>query len=172
MKLGKGQKILIHGGAGGIGTFAIQIAKEIGAEIATTASASEFEYVKALGATTVIDYKNERFEDKVGEYDAVFDTVGGETYERSFKVLKKGGVIVSMLEKPKEELATMHGVKALMQSTEITRARLEKLSALVEKGALKIKIDKVFSSIEQASAALEYLKVGHPKGKVVVKIGK
>ena len=87
--LSKGQRILIHGGAGGIGSIAIQLAKYLGAEIATTVSANDKQFVQELGADVVIDYKSQNFEDLLHDYDSVFDTVGGQTYKRSFKVLKK-----------------------------------------------------------------------------------
>ena len=109
--LSKGQKILIHGGAGGIGSIAIQLAKHLGAYVATTVSTNDKEFVKEeLGADEVIDYKTQNFEDVLShDYDAVFDTVGGETYTRSFKVLKRGGMIVSMLEQPNQELMDRFG---------------------------------------------------------------
>ncbi len=104
MGLTKGQKILIHGGAGGIGSIAIQLAKHLGAYVATTVSTNDKQCVKEeLGADEAIDYKTQTFEDVLAhDFDAVFDTVGGETYTRSFKVLKRdgGGIIVSMLEQP------------------------------------------------------------------------
>src|SRR5438874_1282919 len=100
IRLSKGQRILIHGGAGGIGSIAIQLAKHLGAYVATTVSTNDKQFVQELGADHVIDYKNQNFEDLLHDCDAVFDTVGGETYKRSFKVLKKGGIIVSMLEQP------------------------------------------------------------------------
>src|SRR6187200_2221906 len=102
--LSKGQRILIHGGAGGIGSIGIQLAKNLGAHVATTVSANDKQFVQELGADVVIDYKSQNFEDLLHDYDSVFDTVGGETYKRSFKVLKKGGIIISMLEQPNSEL--------------------------------------------------------------------
>ena len=103
--LSKDQRILIHGGAGGIGSIAIQLAKHLGAHVTTTVSANDKQFVQELGADQIIDYKKENFEDVIHDYDAVLDTVGGETYKRSFEVLKKGnGIIVSMLEQPNEEL--------------------------------------------------------------------
>ena len=95
--LSQGQKILIHG-AGGIGSIAIQLAKNLGAYVATLVSTDDKQFVQKLGADEVIDYKIQTFEDLLHDYDAVFDTVGGETYTKSFRVLKKGGIIVSMLE--------------------------------------------------------------------------
>lgn len=93
--LTNGQKILIHGGAGGIGSIAIQLAKHLGAHVATTVSTDDKQVVKELGADEVIDYKTQTFEDLVHDYDAVFDTVGGETYTRSFKALKRGGMVAN-----------------------------------------------------------------------------
>lgn len=169
IKLEKGQKILIHGGAGGIGSFAIQLAKHVGAYVATTASARDAEYAKGLSADQVIDYTSQKFEDSVKDFDAVFDTVGGETYARSFSVLKKGGVIVSMGEQPNQELMGKYGVNAISQFTQVTRERLEKLTGLVEQGVVKVHIDKVFS-LDEAAEALTYLETGKPKGKVVIKV--
>lgn len=167
MNLSTGQKILIHGGAGGIGTMAIQLAKHLGATVATTAAGSDAAYVKELGADEVVDYKSQRFEDMIHDYDAVFDTVGGETYTRSFTVLKKGGIIVSMLEQPQEALMEQHGVKAIAQGTQVTSERLRKLAAFVDQGVLAVRIDKTFP-LDQAGAALTYLQTGSPKGKVVL----
>lgn len=171
LKLLRGQTILIHGGAGGIGSFAIQLAKHLGAAVATTAGADDAQHVKDLGADQVIDYKTQTFEDLLRDYDAVFDTVGGETYARSFKVLKKGGVIVSMLEQPNAELMQQHGVTAISQFTQVTNERLSKLAEFVDQGVIKVHVDKTFP-LEQAGAALTYLQTGHPRGKVVLEIQK
>ncbi|MEK7113156.1 MAG: NADP-dependent oxidoreductase [Patescibacteria group bacterium] len=167
--LSKGQKILIHGGAGGIGTIAIQLAKSLGAYVATTVSASDMDYAKSLGADEVIDYKNEAFENKLADFDAVFDTVGGETTDKSFKVLKKDGVIVSMVGQPNEKLAKKYGVTAIGQNTEGNTERLNRLAKLVNSGKIKAHVDKVFS-LEQAKEAFGHLEEGHPRGKVVFKI--
>lgn len=176
INLKKGQKILIHGGAGGIGSIAIQIAKAKGAYVATTVSKNETEFVKSLGADEVIDYKlsfssnkSEAFEDKLSGFDAVFDTVGGETQEKSFKVLKKGGSLVSMVGQPDLELAKSHGVTAIGQMTDITPERLSRITDLIEKGKVKPQIDKVFE-LDEAKEAFEHLEKGHPRGKVVFKI--
>ncbi len=126
--LSKDQKILIHGGAGGIGSIAIQLAKHLGAYVATTVSTNDKQFVQELGGNQVIDYKTQNFEDIPHDYDAVFDTVAGETYRRSFKVLKKSGIIVSMLEQPNSELMNRYGVKALFQFTQVNRERLTKLA--------------------------------------------
>jgi NADPH:quinone reductase-like Zn-dependent oxidoreductase len=169
--LSKGQRILIHGGAGGIGTMAIQIAKHLGAYVATTAAGDGLSYVKGLGADEVIDYKTQSFEELLRDFDAVFDTVGGETYEKSFKVLKRGGVIVSMLEQPRQDLMDKFGVTAIAQGTRVTSERLAKLSELVDQGVVSVHVDKVFP-LEATGEALSYLETGRPKGKVVLEIEK
>lgn len=167
--LSKDQKILIHGGAGGIGSIAIQIAKHLGAYVATTVNTNDLQFVKDLGADEVIDFKQQSFENMIHDYDAVFDTVGGETYTKSFQVLKKDGVIVSMVEQPNKELMEKYGVKAISQFTQVTSERLSKLTELVDAGVIKIHIEKEFP-LDQAGEALVYQQTGHPKGKVVLKI--
>ncbi len=103
------------------------------------------------------------------DFDAVFDTVGGQTYERSFKVIKKGGIIVSMLEQPNKEFMDKYGVKAIGQFTQITSDRLSILAELVDKGAIKLHVDKTFK-LDQTGEALGYLQTGHPRGRVVVEV--
>lgn len=166
-----GQKILIHGGAGGIGSIAIQLAKSKGAYVATTVSGSHKEFVRNLGADLAIDYKNEKFEDLLEGYDAVFDTVGGETTDRSFPVLKKGGIIVSMAGKPSEDLAKKYDVKAIGQNTDSSAENLSRLAALVDNGIIKAQVDTVFP-LEKAKEAFDFLEKGHPRGKVVLEIKK
>ena len=165
--LSNGQRILIHGGAGGIGSIAIQIAKNLGAYVATTVSANDKEFVQELGADQVIDYKNQNFEDLLHDYDAVFDTVGGETYKRSFKVLKKEGIIVSMLEQPNSELMNQYDIKAIFQFTQADRERLTKLAKWVDQNNIRVNVDRTFS-LDEAADALDYQKDVHPRGKVVL----
>lgn len=164
----KGQKILIHGGAGGIGSLAVQIAKHFGAYVATTAGATDLEYVRSLGADKVIDYRAERFEDVVQDMDAVFDTVGGETYARSFAVIKPGGVLVTMSH-PDGESPVGSSVRVVAQQTEVTAERLTKVAALVDQGVLSVHISKVFP-FEQVREALTYQETGQPRGKVVLRV--
>ncbi|HET7284868.1 MAG TPA: NADP-dependent oxidoreductase [Nitrososphaeraceae archaeon] len=167
--LSKGQRILIHGGAGGIGSIAIQLAKYLGAEIATTVSANDRQFVQELGADVVIDYKSQNFEDLLHDYDSVFDTVGGQTYKRSFKVLKKGGIIVSMLEQPNSELMDRHDVKAIFQFTQADRERLTKLAQWVDQNNRRVNVGRTFL-LAEAADALDYQKDVHPRGKVVLAI--
>lgn len=169
INLQKGQKILIHGGAGGIGSYAVQIAKHLGAFVATTSLREDEEYLKKLGADQTIDYQNETFENILQNYDAVFDTVGGDAYLKSFPVLKKDGIILSMTEQPKAELTSKYHVKAVAQATEINQARLEKLTELVERGILRVFVSKTFP-LAEAAAALGYLKTKHSRGKIVIEI--
>ena len=165
--LSKDQKILIHGGAGGIGSIAIQLAKRLGTYVATTASTNDKQFVQELGTDQVIDYKTQSFEDMIHDYDAAFDTVGGETYKRSFKVLKKGGIIVSMLEQPNSELMNQYGVKAIFQFTQVNRERLTKLAQWVDENNITVNIEKTFS-LDEVGKALDYQKDVHPRGKVVL----
>ncbi len=167
--LSRGKKILIHGGAGGIGTMAIQLAKYLGAYVATTAGEKDLQYVRELGADEAIDYKNQSFQDMLNNFDAVFDTVGGDTYEKSFKVLRKGGIIVSMLEQPNQELMKRYGVNAIGQFTQVNSERLSRVAELAEKGVIKMHVDKIFP-LDKAREALDFLQTGHPRGKVVLKI--
>ena len=165
------KKILIHGGAGGIGSIAIQLVKRLGAYVATTANTNDKQFVKELGADEVIDYKTQTFEDLLPhDYDAVFDTVGGETYKRSFEVLKRGsGMIVSMLEQPNQQLMEQFGVKAIFQFTQVNRERLTKLAQWVDQNNIRVNVDRTFP-LEEAGKALDYQKDVHPRGKVVLAI--
>jgi alcohol dehydrogenase len=138
------------------------------AYVATTVSANDKEFVQGLGADQVIDYKSQNFEDLLHDYDVVFDTVGGETYRRSFKVLKKGrGIIVSMLEQPNTELMDQYGIKAIFQFTQADRERLTKLAQWVDQNNIRVNVEKTFS-LDEAGKALDYQKDVHPRGKVVL----
>jgi NADPH:quinone reductase-like Zn-dependent oxidoreductase len=169
IKLKAGQKILIHGGAGGIGSLAIQIAKSLGAFIATTVSFKDKEYAKSLGADKVIDFQSENFEFILEDYDAVLDTSHGDSTNRSFPVLKKGGVLVSLLSAPDPELAKKHGVTAMRQLTNTDAPKLKRLADLVDSGKLKPQVDKVFP-MDQIHDAFTHMSENHPRGKVVIKI--
>jgi alcohol dehydrogenase len=164
-----GQKILIHGGAGGIGSFAIQLAKHLGAYVITTAASNDIAYVRGLGADEVIDYTSQKFEELLHDLDAVYDTVGGETYTRSFAVMKPGGKIISMTERPNESLAQEHGIKAEHLFTQVTTERLKKIAKLIDQGILHVHVDRVFP-LEKAADAVEYLHEGRHHGKVVLDI--
>lgn len=167
IRLTADQKIFIHGGAGAIGSIAIELAKKIGAYVATTATGEGIDLVKTLGADAVIDYKSEDFSQKLSDYDAVFDTVGGEDFNKSLAILKKGGVAVSMAAQPDEAKAAELEVTALNQMTHVTTAKLQELAKLVEDGVIKPRVGKVFplSGVQQAFVARES---GEVQGKIVV----
>jgi alcohol dehydrogenase len=170
LKAKPGQKVLIHGGAGGIGSFAIQYAKHLGCHVATTVRGSQKEFVHRLGADDVIDFELEKFDTILKEYDGVLDTVGGEVYKRSFSVLKMGGIVVSMVQNiPDQELMSKFGVTSDFFITQIDSASLRSLAELVDKGTLRPQIDREFP-LEQAREACAYVEQEHPKGKVVVRI--
>jgi alcohol dehydrogenase len=170
MGLSKGKRILIHGGAGGIGSISIQLAKHLGAYVATTVSTNDVQFVKEeLGADEAIDYKTQTFENVLPhDFDAVFDTVGGETYTRSFKVLKRGdGVLVSMLEQPVQEIMDQFGVKALFLFSQANRERLTKLAEWVDQNNIRVNVERTFP-LDEARAALDYQRDVHPRGKIVL----
>lgn len=167
----EGQKILIHGGAGGVGSLAILLAKLNGAYVTATASTEALEFVTSLGADEVIDYKTQDFTTLVSDYDAVFDTVGGEITNKSIPVLKKGGILVSMAGQPDQELAKKHEVTALTQMTKGDTDQLTRLATLVDEGKIKPLIDTVFP-LGETKEAYTLLDEGHPKGKIVIDITK
>jgi alcohol dehydrogenase len=193
-KLAAGQTVLIHAGSGGIGTFAIQLAKHLGAQVATTASARNHELVKRLGADVVIDYRTTRFEDVLKDCDVVFDTQGGETLERSFKVLRTGGVVVTIGGRPDGKLARELGLNPLVVAmmsllsrkvTRLARARqahfqylfmhpsgeqLERIGELVERGVIRPIVDRAFP-LDEVKQALAYVETGRAVGKVIVSMG-
>ncbi len=166
IKLQKGQKILIHGGAGGIGNIAIQLAKSIGAEVATTVSERDISFAKGLGADTVLDYHKKDFETVLRNYDAVLDLVGGDTLTKSYEVLKRGGVLVTLAGRPDEELAKKTGITAMGQMTASDTKHLDRLAELVDKKIVKITVDKVFT-IDNVKDAFTHAEQNHPRGKVV-----
>lgn len=171
IQLKKGQKILIHGGAGGIGSLAIQLAKAIGAEVATTVHTNDVAFVKTLGADIVINVDIEQFTEIIHGYDIVFDTVGGEVLESSCAILKRGGILVSMKGKPTDEHIQKYGIQAIGQYTQVTTDHLNILTEYVEAGKIRPIVDSAFP-LEQIKQAAEKLETGKPKGKVVLKIKK
>jgi alcohol dehydrogenase len=152
IQLKRNQKILIHGGSGGIGSFAIQLARYIGAYVATTAAKEGIPFASELGADEVIDYEHDMFEKKLQDYDAVFDTVGGATYTKSYSVLKPGGVIVSMLSKPDVNLMKQHGVIAILEMTKINQKTLSEIADLIEQDFIKVKVSRTYSLHETRNA--------------------
>ncbi len=171
LKLKPGQKILIHGGAGGIGSIAIQLAKHIGAYVATTATDVGIDFVKKLGADEVIDYAGEDFAEQLSDFDAVFDNVGGDVYAKSFSVLKKGGTIVSMTHRPDEDLIKKYEVNALYEHTETSSDYLNELTKLIEDGVITVNLDKTYP-LDQIAEAFRIKQEGHVRGKIAVEVRK
>lgn len=169
IQIKEGQKLLIHGGAGGIGSLAIQIAKLHGAYVATTVNGKDVDFVKSLGADEVIDYKTQNFTQILKDFDAVFDTAGGDTTTKSYAVLKKGGILVSMAGQPDLELVKQRGVTALSQMTQASTQQLQRIAELVNSGKLVPQVDKVFP-LSESKEAFEYFEKENPKGKVVVTV--
>lgn len=193
LQLKKGKKILIQAGAGGVGTFAIQLAKLMGATVATTASEAGANLVKSLGADEIINYKTEKFEEILKNYDAVFDTLGGEILEKSFGIIKDGGKLVSVSGLPNARFGKEYGsgfFKTLLFSAASHKLTgLEKehnvqytflfmkpsgeqlriIANFIETGKIKPIIDKVFS-FKDAQKAMEYAESARAKGKIILKI--
>jgi NADPH:quinone reductase-like Zn-dependent oxidoreductase len=167
--LQRGEKVLIHAGSGGVGTLAIQIAKHFGAHVVTTVSEGNVDLVRSLGADQVIDYRNQTFEDEVSDLDLVFDMIGGDTLNRSFATLRKGGTMISIKGQDSDGLAEKHGVHFEMLWMEPDGDMLAKLGALIEQGAVKPVIDSTFT-MQDADAAYEHLAAGHAVGKIVVRL--
>ncbi len=192
-KLSKGQKVFIQAGSGGVGTFAIQLARHLGATVATTTSAANFELVRSLGADVVIDYRTQDFEDVLHDYDVVLNSQDGKTLGKSLRVLKGGAKLVSISGPPDPAFgrniaapAFVRLVMRLLSSGVRRRARgrgidysflfmranggqLREITRLIEAGAIRPVVDKVFA-FESTNEALAYSEAGHAKGKVVIKI--
>jgi len=168
-KLSAGQKLLIHGAAGGVGTFAVQLAKLRGAHIIATASKKNHDYLRSLGAAECIDYNTTKFEDVVRDADVVLDTITGETMERSWQTLKKGGILVSILEPPKPEKAAAHGVRCHHTFVQPSVDELSEIAGLVDAGKLKVIIERVYP-LSEARAAQESNATGHTRGKIVIRV--
>jgi len=169
-KLAAGQTVLIHGAAGGVGSFAVQLAKLKGARVIATASRPNPAYLKKLGADEIIDYLSVPFDEAVSDADVVFDTIGGNTQERSWKVLKKGGILVSIVEPPSVEMAGLHGVREAFVFIRPDAEILTELAKLADDGKLKVNVDMLLP-LSDAFRALEVSQEGHVRGKIVLKVG-
>ena len=168
-KLSAGQTILIHGAAGGVGCFAVQFAKLKGAHVIGTASQRNHEFLRSLGADEVIDYNTTKFEDVVHDADAVLDTITGDTADRSYQVLKKGGIYVSILAPPSQEKAAAHGVRCAHTFVQPNVAQLDEIAKLIDSGKLKVVIEKVFP-LAEAAAAQDLNSTRHTRGKIVLRV--
>lgn len=194
MKIKPNQKVFIQAGAGGVGSIAIQIAKQLGAYVATTTSRKNFDFVKSLGADEIIDYHSQNFEDVLKDYDAVFDTLGGKSLKNAFKIVKSGGTIVSVSGLPNAEFADEYGLsywkKILFKfvTRDITKlekqnnvkyhflfmkpsgSQLSTITKFIENKKVRPIIDRTFD-FEDINKALDYSKKGHAHGKIIISIG-
>jgi NADPH:quinone reductase-like Zn-dependent oxidoreductase len=168
-QLSAGERILIHAAAGGVGTFAVQLAAWKGAYVIGTASKVNHDFVKELGAHEVIDYQTTRFEDAVRDVDVVLDTMAGETRDRSWQVLKKGGILVSILGQPSQEDAARHGVRGAGMFVQPNPAQLQELANLADAGTVRPIIDTVLP-LAEAARAHEMNQTLHTRGKIVLRV--
>jgi NADPH:quinone reductase-like Zn-dependent oxidoreductase len=168
-QLQSGQSVLIHGGSGGVGHFAIQFAKAKGVRVLTTVSTRNVEFARGLGADVVIDYKTQRFEEQAHDLDMVFDLIDGETRERSWQLLKPGGVLVSTLTEPSQQIALQHGVRALRYTVEANGGELAEIIELVGSGKVKPHVQKTFR-LEDAAEAMTAVEHGQSVGKIVLSL--
>jgi NADPH:quinone reductase-like Zn-dependent oxidoreductase len=168
-KLSAGQTVLIHGAAGGVGHFAVQFAKVKGARVIGTASKKNHEFLHSLGADEVIDYNTTKFEDVVHDVDVVLDTITGETQDRSWQVIKNGGIYVSVLQPPNQEKAAAHGVRSAHTFVQANVEQLNEIARLVDSGKVKPHIEKVFP-LKEAAAAQQAVATHHTRGKIVIAV--
>lgn len=167
--LQEGQRILIHGGAGSVGIFAIQIAKWKGAFVYATGSEDNLDFLDSMGADRVIDYRAERFENVVKDADVVLDTIGGEVEDRSWPVLRKGGILVTIVSQVSPEKAEKYGVRSAYRSSGISKDGLLQIQTLINDGTLKPVIRKIFPLAEAVSAHAMG-ETGHGRGKIILRV--
>jgi NADPH:quinone reductase-like Zn-dependent oxidoreductase len=168
-KLEPGQTVLIHGGSGGVGSFAIQIAKARGARVIATASTRNQQTLKELGADQAIDYTTTKFEDMAKDVDVVLDTVAGETLARSYSVVKKGGIIVSILEPPKKEELSKREIRGKVILVRPESGMLAEIGKLIDAGKIKPVVSQVLP-LAEAAEAHQQIETGHTRGKIVLKV--
>ena len=168
-QLAAGHKVLIHAAAGGVGSFAVQLAKWKGAHVIGTASAKNQAFLRELGTDEPIDYEKTRFDEVVDGVDLVFDTIGGDTQERSWKVLNKGGILISLVQPPVAELAAKYGVHAEMLGMQPNSAQLAEIAKLVDSGHVKVIVERVLA-LSEAPQAHELSEKGRTRGKIVLKV--
>ena len=170
-QLKAGRTVLIHGAAGSVGAYAVQLARRAGLRTIATAAGDDAAFVRDLGADSVIDYRTERFENKVRDADAVIDLVGGDTQRRSFQVLRRGGKLISAVSHPDEDLAQRHGVEAAFFLVKVTTQGLEQIASLIDGGNLGTRVGAVLrlADAREAHFMLEGVRP-RPKGKIVLAV--
>jgi NADPH:quinone reductase-like Zn-dependent oxidoreductase len=168
-QLQPGQRVLIHAGSGGVGHFAAQLAKWKGAYVIATASTKNQELLRELGADETIDYTRQRFEDVARNIDIVLDPIGGDTQERSWQVLKKGGFLLSLVEPPSADKAKALGLQAAFVASHPNGAELAKIAELIDSGDLKPIVNRILP-LSEARRAHELSQTGHTHGKIVLRV--
>jgi NADPH:quinone reductase-like Zn-dependent oxidoreductase len=168
-QLQPGQRVLIHAGSGGVGHFAVQLAKWKGAYVFATASTKNQDLLRELGVDEPIDYTQQRFENVARNIDIVLDTIGGETQERSWKVLRQGGILVSLVQPPSEEKAKALGVRAAFVAGHPSGAQLAEIAKMIDSGKLAPIIDRILP-LTEARRAHELSQSGHVRGKIVLRV--
>ncbi len=168
-KLAAGQRVLIHAAAGGVGHLAVQLAKGKGAHVIGTAAERNHDFLRQLGVDQVVDYNTERFEDVVRPVDLVLDTIGGETQDRSWKVLKPGGILVSIVRPPKAEIAAGLGVRSAFVFTQPNAGQLAEIATLVDAEKLKVIVETILP-LSDATRGQELSQRGHGRGKIVLRV--
>ncbi|UWU75389.1 NADP-dependent oxidoreductase [Bradyrhizobium huanghuaihaiense] len=171
-QLEAGQRVVIHGAAGNVGSYAVQLARQAGIQTIATVSTGDVAAVRNLGANTVIDYRTQRFEEEVRDVDAVIDLVGGETQTRSFQVLRRGGKLISAVSNPDQQLAQRYGVGANFFLVNVTSQHLKEIARLVDGGKLRTHVGAVVPLADAREAHLMLERVRpQPKGKIVLVVG-
>jgi NADPH:quinone reductase-like Zn-dependent oxidoreductase len=166
-----GQKVLIHGAAGNVGAYAVQLARRAGIQIVATAAQKDFAYLRELGADALVDYHSERFEDVARDVDAVLDLVGGDTQRRSFQVLRRGGKLISAVSPPDQDLASQHGVQAAFFLVSVGTGNLTKIAELIDNGDLKTRVGMILPLGDAYAAHLMLEGVrSAPGGKIVLSV--
>jgi NADPH:quinone reductase-like Zn-dependent oxidoreductase len=169
-QLQTGQSVLVHAAAGGVGLFAVQLAKRAGARVVATASSANSALVGSLGVDQIIDYRAVDFSQQLANVDLVIDTVGGETRARSWGVLRKSGTLVAVaMPPPDPDIALEHGVRAAMTQVRPDGQRLTEIGRLIDAGELRVLIDSEFP-LEQAAAAHERSESRHAQGKIILRV--
>jgi NADPH:quinone reductase-like Zn-dependent oxidoreductase len=168
-RLERGQTVLIHGGSGGVGAFAVQLAHWKGAKVLATGSAQNAEFLRSLGADVAIDYKATPFESVAKNVDLVIDLIGGETQRRSFGVLKPGGALIATAQPPSEQEAARHKVRATMMRMQASAKNLAELAQLLDAGTIKPIVAKKYP-LSEARAAWADILSGHTRGKIVLDV--
>jgi NADPH:quinone reductase-like Zn-dependent oxidoreductase len=171
-QLKAGQTVVIHGAAGNVGSYAVQLARRAGLQTIATVATDDIAFVRDLGANTVIDYRTQRFEGEARDADAVIDLVGGETQNRSFQVLRRGGKLISAVSRPDQHLAERQGVEAAFFLVNVTSQYLAEIAGLIDGGKLRTRVGAVLplADAREAHFMLERVRP-QPKGKIVLAVG-